>query len=250
MLGTDPTVVAIIPARFGSTRFPGKPLIDLNGRPMIVRVVDRVSAARRIERAIVATDDQRIREVVEAHGYSVIMTKSSHASGTDRVAEAASALPDSERVQLVLNVQGDEPLVDPADLDHLIAETWQSERAMGTLARPLAAADRDNPNIVKIARAADGRALYFSRSMIPHGKLESPHPLQHVGLYAYRPRTLIELAALPVSPLETSERLEQLRALEAGLPIHVALAVSPRPTIAIDTPEDVARVLERLQDGN
>lgn len=217
---------------------------------MVVRVAERVSAARRIERAIVATDDDRIREVVEQHGFSVVMTKSSHASGTDRVAEAAAALPDAERVNLILNVQGDEPLVDPVDLDHLIAETWRSDQPMGTLARPLASSDRDNPNVVKIARAADGRALYFSRSMIPHGELTAPHPLQHVGIYAYRPRALMELAALAVSPLETSERLEQLRALEAGLSIHVALAKSSKPTIAIDTPEDVARVLERLRDGN
>jgi 3-deoxy-manno-octulosonate cytidylyltransferase (CMP-KDO synthetase) len=215
---------------------------------MIVRVMERVSKARNISHVIAATDDRRIASVVEAAGFLVLMTKSSHASGTDRVAEAASMLSESERPDLVLNVQGDEPLVAPEDLDHLVAETLKSERPMGTLARPLAPEDRENPNVVKVVRGLNGQALYFSRSMIPHGALEPPHPLQHVGIYAYRPETLRALAALEVSPLERCERLEQLRALEAGISIHVALAKSPRPTIAIDTPEDVVRVLERLRD--
>lgn len=217
---------------------------------MIVRVLERVVRARRIQRVIAATDDARIMSAVQDAGFEAELTLDSHASGTDRVAEVAARLQSRARVDLVLNVQGDEPLVDPEDLDHLVHETWQSASPMGTLARPLVAEDVNNPNVVKLARAQDGRALYFSRSMIPHGELSPPHPLQHVGLYAYRPEVLLALAKLPVSPLEKSERLEQLRALEAGFSIHVALAKSPRPTIAIDTPEDVLRVLERLQDGD
>ena len=215
---------------------------------MIVRVIERVVGAKSVSKAFVATDDRRIAKAVEAAGFSVVMTRASHVSGTDRVAEAASLLAEQDRFDLVLNVQGDEPLVDPNDLDHLVYETWVSERPMGTLARSLSAEDRENPNVVKVARAQSGQALYFSRAMIPHGPPVPPHPLQHVGIYIYRPRTLLELAALEASPLEQCERLEQLRALEAGVPIHVALAKSQRPTIAIDTPEDVARVLERLRD--
>lgn len=217
---------------------------------MILHVLDRVRRAKSIQEIVVATDDARIQSAVQAAGFSAEMTRDDHASGTDRVAEVAARLSQRAPIDLVLNVQGDEPLVDPADLDHLISATWRSQSPMGTLARPLHPEDAGNPNVVKVARAADGRALYFSRAMIPHGELEPPHPLQHVGLYTYRPQTLIELAARPVSPLEKCERLEQLRALEAGFSIHVALAVSPRPTIAIDTPEDVARVLERLRNGD
>ncbi|MCK6545590.1 3-deoxy-manno-octulosonate cytidylyltransferase [Myxococcota bacterium] len=244
--------VAVIPARYGSTRFPGKPLVDLDGLPMIVRVASRASKARSLERVVVATDDVRIEAVVRRAGFDVVMTPSTCETGTDRIAAAIDAL-GAHDAELVLNVQGDEPLIDPVDLDALVEETLTAGTDMGTLARPLASKEELLlPRVVKIARAASGRALYFSRAPIPHGadpaaSDPSLRPLQHVGIYAYRPRVLSALARLPRSPLEVSESLEQLRALEQGFTIHVAFCRSTRPTVAIDVPDDVARVLELLR---
>jgi 3-deoxy-manno-octulosonate cytidylyltransferase (CMP-KDO synthetase) len=241
-------VLAVVPARFGAQRFPGKPLVDLRGRPMVVRVADAARRARTIDRVLIATDDDRIAEACRAAGHAVVMTPASCPSGTDRVYAALLAEQLLAQTELVVNVQGDEPLLDPDDVDVLVEETRESGLPMGTIARPLSDAARlDDPNVVKVVIRADGRALYFSRATIPHGAAPGL-ALQHVGLYCYRPEALRTLTALPPSPLERAERLEQLRALEHGLDIHVALARSPRASIAIDTPEDVTRVLAILDD--
>lgn len=209
---------------------------------MVVRVARQAAAIG--ARVVVATDDPRIEAVVNTAGFEVVMTPPECASGTDRVALAIDRLGIRD-ARLVINVQGDEPLIDPEDLRALAEETLASGAPMGTLARPLDLARFQAPNAVKIARAADGRALYFSRAPIPHG---SSAPLLHVGIYAYTPDTLRRLAALPPSPLEITERLEQLRALEAGIPIYVAHARSTLESIAIDAPEDVPRVLAALSE--
>lgn len=241
--GTHPlAIVAIVPARFSSTRFPGKPLVDLAGVPMVVRVAQQAQKARRVDRVRVATDDVRIRDVVTQAGFEAVMTPESCASGTDRVAFAARDLDD---VALIVNVQGDEPLVDPADIDALIEETSAASAEIGTLARPLDPARFADPSAVKVVRDLHGQALYFSRSPMPHDAPELA--LLHLGLYAYQPSTLRAVAQLPPTVLERAERLEQLRWLEHGFNIHVAMARSTAPSYAIDTPEDVQRVLEVLE---
>jgi 3-deoxy-manno-octulosonate cytidylyltransferase (CMP-KDO synthetase) len=234
--------VAIIPARYGSTRFPGKPLAEIDGLPMIVRVARRAKAARLVDMVLVATDDHRIERVVEDQGFRAVMTPPDCASGTDRVHLALARI-GVEEVGLVINVQGDEPLIDPTDIDVLIAATLESSCSMGTLARPLEG-DISNPNVVKVVIDRRGRALYFSRAAIPH---RGTGALQHVGIYAYRPDVLRELASLPRSELEKAEGLEQLRALENGIGIHVTRCVSPTASVAVDTPEDIERVLRSLK---
>lgn len=238
--------VAVIPARYGSTRFPGKPLIDLCGVPMVVRVAQRAAQASSIRAVIVATDDPRIAAAVDEAGFTAVTTPADCPSGTDRVASAIQVA--KLEAELIVNVQGDEPLIDPADIDAVVEETAASSASMGTLARPFDDPRRfDDPNCVKVVIRADGRALYFSRAPIPHGGGEPR--LQHVGLYAYTPSVLNQLTSAPPAPLEESERLEQLRALHMGIDIHVAMARSATPSIAVDTPEDVQRVVEALEQS-
>jgi 3-deoxy-manno-octulosonate cytidylyltransferase (CMP-KDO synthetase) len=209
---------------------------------MIVRVARRVARSTRVAKVVVATDDRRIQEVAERAGLEVAWTRSDHPSGSDRVAEATAQLPGDA---LILNVQGDEPLIDPIDLDALLERMITNRAGMGTLARPIEPARFVDPNAVKVVVDARGRALYFSRAPIPHS---APGlALLHVGVYAYRAEVLRRLTELPPSPLEQAERLEQLRALEAGQPIEVVPARSSAPSIAIDTPEDVPRVLQALR---
>lgn len=244
--GTRPAI-AVIPARWASSRFPGKPLADLLGAPMIARVAERVLQSEAVFRVVVATDDDRIAAAAKAHQLEVVFTSEACASGTDRVAEAVAQLGIEDA--LIVNVQGDEPLIDPRDIDVLVEATLASPHGMGTLARPLPEPERfADPNVVKVVLAADGRALYFSRAPVPHGGVSQA--LLHIGLYAYRPEVLARLTALPPSALEKTERLEQLRALENGISIQVALARSPIPSIAIDTPEDVERVLTVLRSDS
>lgn len=239
--------VAVIPARYASERFPGKPLADIAGVPMIVRVC-RQAAQARVAAVYVATDDERIAHVVREAGFAAVMTSPACASGSDRVAEVVQGL--AEPVGVVVNVQGDEPLVDPRDIDALIEATRADPEAIGTLARPLSELERfHSPHVVKVVRAPSGRALYFSRAPIPHGLDGLPRgALQHVGLYAYHPSVLARFTALAASPLETRERLEQLRALENGIPIHVTMCVSERPSIGVDVPADIEAVLEALKN--
>ncbi|NNB85532.1 3-deoxy-manno-octulosonate cytidylyltransferase [Corallococcus exiguus] len=231
--------VAVIPARHASTRFPGKPLALIAGRPMIEHVWRRCQEASAFDEVWVATDDTWIRDVVESFGGKAVMTSPTCPTGTDRIAEVARARPD---VEVWVNVQGDEPLVDPAALK-VLAELFQDEAVnMATLVRPLEAEEVDNPNVVKAVLALNGDALYFSRATVPHAR-EPGTPVRrwaHLGLYGYRRDTLLQLAELSPTPLEEAEKLEQLRALEHGLRIRCA-SVSWR-TVAVDVPEDVARV--------
>ena len=239
-------VVAIIPARYGSSRLPGKPLLAETGRPLIQHVVEAAARARRPGRIIVATDDARIAAAVRGFGGEVAMTRPEHPSGTDRVAEVAAALPEAA---IVVNLQGDEPEVAGAAIDRVVALLEEDPAApMATLATPIRdeATYRD-PSCVKVVCSGRGRALYFSRSPIPHhrdgaaGRPSWAH--LHLGLYAYRRDFLLVLAALPPSPLEAAEKLEQLRVLEAGYPI--AVAVVEEPSVGIDTPEDYRRFVAR-----
>jgi 3-deoxy-manno-octulosonate cytidylyltransferase (CMP-KDO synthetase) len=221
-------IVGIVPARYASVRFPGKPLALLAGKPMLLHVVEACQAARKLSRVAVATDDERIAAAVRGAGWEAILTSPRAASGTDRLAEAAHSLP----ADIYVNIQGDEPLM-------------SDERRIATLAIPMPAAEAPDPNVVKAAVAKDGRALYFSRAPIPFPRAGAPAYRKHLGLYAYRAETLAELAALPPSPLEKTESLEQLRWLEAGYDIWVAEAWSD--SIGVDTPEDLRRVEEFLK---
>jgi 3-deoxy-manno-octulosonate cytidylyltransferase (CMP-KDO synthetase) len=236
-------VIGVIPARFASVRFPGKPLAPLAGRPMVLHVWEAARAARRLGRVVVATDDARIAACVREAGGEAVMTSPGAASGTDRVAEVARAMP----ADAYVNVQGDEPLM-PAEnvdraVDALLAEPGRSLATLAISAGREAAAD---PDCVKVAVARDGRALYFSRSPIPYFRNGEPSYRKHLGIYAYRASTLAEVAALPPSPLERAESLEQLRWLEAGYTIWVGEAAGD--SIGVDTPADLANVERRLRD--
>ena len=265
--------VGIIPARYASTRFPGKPLASLGGRPLIQHVCERAARARRIERIVVATDDERIRSAVAAFGGEAVMTSPDHGSGTDRVAEAVEHL---ERrgipVEIVVNIQGDEPMLDAEALDRLVA-ALEEDPALGyaTLAEPFAdRAEILDPNTCKVVADAAGHALYFSRSPVPFFRLVGGRGIQpldralegrreplegywrHVGIYAFRREALAEFARLPAGRLEGMEGLEQLRILEAGRRIRIV--VSDRMTMDVDTPEDLRTVQsllgrERLAQG-
>ncbi|RJS17393.1 3-deoxy-manno-octulosonate cytidylyltransferase [Corallococcus sp. H22C18031201] len=231
--------VAVIPARYASTRFPGKPLTRIAGVPMIEHVWNRCREANAFDEVYVATDDARIRDVVAGFGGHAVMTSPDCATGTDRVAEVARQHP---AVDVWVNVQGDEPLVDPAALKLLAGLFADDTVRMGTLVRPLEADEVDSPNVVKAVLSRSGDALYFSRAAIPFAR-EPGTPasrLGHIGLYGYRRDVLLRLATLPPTPLEETEKLEQLRALEHGIPIRCA-RVTWR-TVAVDVPEDVARV--------
>lgn len=241
--------IVIIPARLASTRLPNKPLADLGGKPMIVRVAERAAQSGAAQ-VIVATDDEAIFAVCEQNGVAARMTRPDHPSGTDRIAEVAAAmhLPDDA---VIVNVQGDEPLIDPV----LIAATAaliSSEVPMATAAHAIDdAADVFNPNVVKVVLDRNGRALYFSRASIPWhrdgfaaSKVALPtdyRPLRHIGLYAYRNAFLQAYPELPAAPLEQIEALEQLRVLWHGFPIAVHIT-DDAPAAGVDTPEDLARV--------
>ena len=233
--------VAVIPARYASTRFPGKPLALIAGRPMIEHVWRRCQQARVFDEVVVATDDVRIQETVARFGGTAVMTSPECATGTDRVAEVARARPE---VDVWVNVQGDEPLVDPDSLRVLAGLFEDPSVHMGTLVRPLEAAEVESPHVVKAVLALNGDALYFSRSTVPFirepGEAGGVQRWAHLGLYGYRRETLLRLAGLSATPLEQAEKLEQLRALEHGLRIRCG-KVTGR-SVAVDVPEDVARV--------
>jgi 3-deoxy-manno-octulosonate cytidylyltransferase (CMP-KDO synthetase) len=250
-------IVAIIPARFASTRLPGKPLSDIHGKPMIQRVYERVRQSRLVERVLVATDDERIAAAVRGFGGETAMTSPLHPSGTDRLAEVVAGIEDAE---IVANVQGDEPLLDPEGLDAAIEALLEDEGLpLATVSLPLTSlAEMLSPSVVKVVVDGRGDALYFSRSPLPLVRTAGSDLEQaaaaavaqglarkHLGLYVYRRAALLQFASWPPSPLELAEGLEQLRALHHGMRLRVV----PREGeagLAVDTPEDLARVREVL----
>jgi 3-deoxy-manno-octulosonate cytidylyltransferase (CMP-KDO synthetase) len=236
------TVVGAIPARYGSTRLPGKPLLPIAGRPMIEHVYRRAAQAPGLARVVVLTDDPRVAEAVEAFGGAWMMTPADCASGTDRIAWAAR---DWDDATAVVNVQGDEPLVDPEVIGRLAGHlAAHPDDPVVTVAAPAREEELADPNAVKTVLDRRGYALYFSRAAIPYPRRTAAEggaaPLKHLGLYGYQKEALLALAALPPSPLETSEALEQLRALEHGIPIRVLLAAAASP--GVDTEADRTRV--------
>lgn len=235
--------VAIIPARLASTRLPRKPLRDILGKPMIQRVYEAARAATGLDEVIIATDASEIFELAQRSGWNARMTSAEHRSGTDRVHEVAQSL----AADVYINVQGDEPLARPEHLTALLTLMSRAEVQVGTLRTPCPAADIANPNAVKVVADSAGRALYFSRSTIPHDRdrIGTIEYFKHLGFYAYRKSALDRFCTLPESSLERSERLEQLRFLENGIPIHVA--ETPFDTIGVDTQDDVRRVEEILR---
>ena len=238
---------ALIPARFASTRFPGKPLADLAGKPMVVRVCERARESGAAP-VCVATDDKRIADAVRAHGFEARMTRADHASGTDRIAEAAAQLGLAENA-IVVNVQGDEPLIAPQLIAGVAAAlAARPEASVATACHPIHdPAEFANPNVVKVVRAASGDALYFSRAGIPFPRDGgTPAAERHIGIYAYRVAFLRRYAGLTPAPLETTEQLEQLRVLWHGHRIAVVQAEGAMAP-GVDTPADLEAVLKLLR---
>ena len=239
--------LAVIPARYGSTRLPGKALISLGGKPMIQRVWERVRQASSVSEVVVATDDERIRSVVQAFGGEAVMTRADHRSGTERVAEVAVVRSEAE---IIVNVQGDEPLIEPAAIDAAVeAIREDAEVNIATLAVPISnPAGIMDPNVVKAVLDFDGNTLYFSRAPIPWvrdrgGPVHARH-LKHLGLYAFRRAALLDFPTFPHGDLERIEQLEQLRWLENGYRIRVA--ETEHDSVSVDIPEDVVRVEQLL----
>jgi len=239
------TIFGVIPARYASERFPGKPLALIAGIPMVVRVYRRALASGIFDALVVATDDQRIRGLCQEYALPVLMTRADHRSGSDRVHEAALSEIGRD-AEIIVNVQGDEPLLDPASLEALVrplrALGGESLAAASLYARITAPEEYADPNVVKVVLGADGKALYFSRAPIPfmRGGGLPERAYRHIGLYAYTRAALGRFAHLPAGFLEKAESLEQLRLLENGIPLYMEEAAAPSP--AVDTPADLARV--------
>lgn len=243
-------VLAVIPARFASTRFPGKPLVDIAGMSMIQRVYEQVKKSSLVTKAIVATDNEEIFDHVNSFEGEVIMTSATHVSGTDRCAEVAGKYPDFD---IVINVQGDEPFLSPEDVDMVVEPFLENnELAVSTLATPIKTTQTlFDPNSVKVVRSQNNMGLYFSRQAIPFLRnfpqsdwLKHQTFYKHLGIYGFRRTTLLELSKLYPSDLEKSESLEQLRWLEADYSIFVG--ITQNDSIGIDTPEDLKRLLKRV----
>jgi 3-deoxy-manno-octulosonate cytidylyltransferase (CMP-KDO synthetase) len=243
-------VIGVIPARWASTRLPGKPLAMIAGKPMIQRVAEQVVKAKSLSAVLVATDDQRIIDAVASFkipGVKAVMTRADHPSGTDRIAEAVA----NEKCDVLINIQGDEPLMEPELIDRLAEVMLSGDWDMATAAAPIKTeADLKNPAIVKAVFARDGQALYFSRSIIPHvrdaGTDATGAHWRHIGIYAYRRDYLLKLVAEPPCRLENLEKLEQLRALYIGCRMNV-LQVDD-VGIGVDTPEDIVKVEKILKE--
>jgi 3-deoxy-manno-octulosonate cytidylyltransferase (CMP-KDO synthetase) len=240
----------VIPARFASSRFPGKPLVDLAGKPLIQHVYERVKAVPGIDHILVATDDARILKTVKQFGGSALFIEGAFRTGTDRVAAVAAQLPG----EIFLNLQGDEIVMHPGLITDVVAPFLESGAGMGTLKRRLTTADEVcNPGVVKVVTDMTGNALYFSRAPIPHirdgsaGDISSGLYYIHLGIYIYTRETLMRFSALPTGQLEEAEKLEQLRALEHGISIKVW--ETTHPSLRIDTPEDVTDAVAILQAG-
>ncbi|MCS6928584.1 MAG: 3-deoxy-manno-octulosonate cytidylyltransferase [Saprospiraceae bacterium] len=247
-------VVAVIPARYASTRFPGKPLVDIWGKSMLQRVWERVCMATSVKRVVIATDDERIYEHARSFGAEVIMTRADHRSGTDRCAEAVAGI---EAADIVLNIQGDEPFVQPDQINLLVRTLREEpECPIATLVKRIC--DQEelfSPNVVKAVFSERRRALYFSRHPIPFVRGAAPETwlaktvfYKHIGMYAFRRSVLLQLAQLPDSPLEQAESLEQLRWLAHGY--DLAVGITEQESISIDTPEDLQRLLATLKPAD
>ncbi|GAB6099444.1 3-deoxy-manno-octulosonate cytidylyltransferase [Halanaerocella petrolearia] len=234
-------VVAIIPARYSSTRLPGKPIKKINNKPMIQHVYERTNQAQNLDQVIVATDDERIYQAVKEFGGRVEMTSSDHQTGTDRLAEVAQDI----EADVIVNVQGDEPLIAPEMIDQAVGPLLEDKSLqMGTLKHPITDSEElENPNLVKVVTDKNDFALYFSRSPIPYPRQENDITYyKHIGLYVYRREFLLQYTDLPATPLEQQESLEQLRALENGYRIKVI--ETEHQSIGVDTPQDLEKVRE------
>ena len=251
---TDPKVIAVIPARWASTRFPGKPLALLCGKPMIQWVVEQTEKARSVSAVWVATDDARIAKAVAGFGGRAVMTAAHHESGTDRIAEAVA----NEAVDIVVNVQGDEPLMPPENIDAVVPPLLEEPgiEVSTLMIRLKSYEEMHNPDITKVVADRKGRALYFSRSPIPHHRDEwqdapaggaAPYGHKHIGLYGYTKSFLMRFAGLAPSRMEKLEKLEQLRILDNGHPIHVV--ETDKDSIGVDRPEDLQAVEKRLNEA-
>jgi 3-deoxy-manno-octulosonate cytidylyltransferase (CMP-KDO synthetase) len=240
-------VIGIIPARYGSSRFPGKPLADIKGKTMIRRVYEQAKQCKALSEVIVATDDKRIMDEVKSFKGKAVMTSKTHPSGTDRCLEALTKI--GGKWDAVVNIQGDEPFIHPEQIDKVVKCFSKNDVDIATLVRKIEEPrELQQPSVVKVVRKANGEALYFSRSPIPFIRDDSGKPwtkkyefMKHIGIYAYRPATLKKIVKLPPSSLEKAESLEQLRWLENGFSICVA--VTDKESQAIDTPEDLQKIL-------
>ncbi len=244
---TLPLCYAIIPARYHSSRFPGKPLVKILGKPMFQWVYERAANCPSLQKVWLATDDQRIMQAAEQLDIPAVMTSRNHPSGSDRIMEAAKKLqlPESS---VIVNIQGDEPAITPEMIAGLVQPFTSKEREVTTLARKIDAEQAVNPDRVKVVCSTEGKALYFSRSRIPHirePKEQDCDYLLHIGLYAYRLSILNKFTSLPLSPLEKLEKLEQLRLLEAGINIHVVL--TDYQGFGVDHPDDVALIAAQMK---
>ena len=239
------SMIAVIPSRYASTRLPGKPLVDICGKPMVQHVYERVRRVSLFDEVLVATDDERILNAVKAFGGAACMTSPDCPSGSDRLIEVAKSHP----ADVYVNVQGDEPLVEPASIEKLArAMLDDPSLQMGTLCYSISAEQAQNPKLVKVVRAHNGNALYFSRSPIPFPRPGgiAPQYFGHLGMYAYRREFLMNFGNLPYSPLENTEKLEQLRVLQAGIAIRVLEVEATGP--GVDTPEDLEAVRRILTE--
>lgn len=238
-------VTAIIPARWASTRFPGKPLVKLRGKPLVQHVWERARRAKSVDRVIVATDDMRVAEAAFDFGAEVALTSPKHPTGTDRLAEVAKKL---KSATIILNVQGDEPDIAPSTIDRLVRALQDDPKlGMVTAANPITnSPDIRNPNVVKVVTDLAGRALYFSRSPIPHERdgRGAIKYLRHQGIYGYRRKVLLDFVKWKPTPLEQAEKLEQLRALEHG--VSIGVIVVKKSSVGVDVPADVAKATRAL----
>ena len=239
--------MVVLPARYGSTRFPGKPLVKISGKPLVEWVYRRASEIDGMGELVVATDDRRIADVVESFGGNVVVTSGQHETGTDRVAEIAR----QSKCDIIVNLQGDEPVFDPHMVENMVDRlTAEPDTDIVTACHAIdSIGDYENPNVVKVVADNNGRALYFSRSPIPQGIYQQPDTTakayRHVGVYAFRKKVLLRFTQLERTPLEQSERLEQLRALENGMTI--GLVVTDTHTVGVDVPDDVKKVEKELR---
>ncbi len=239
--------VCIIPSRYASTRLPGKPLVDIAGKPMVQRVYEQAVQAEKLDCVVVAVDNPKVYDVVTSFGGHAVMTREDHANGTDRLAEAVAHFPDA---QVIVNVQGDEPLIAPDVIDAL-CRAFEEDRGlqMATVATVLAAEEYDDPSAVKVVMNCRDEAMYFSRSLIPYPRNAFTglvQPYKHIGIYAYRREFLLQYAAMEQTPAEQVESLEQLRVLENGYKIKVIK--TNHQFIGIDTPDDLARIRQYFAD--